>query len=152
MARALRGRAALLLACLLAGLARAFRAPGLARGAPVWQSLAPARRRTAPALVVELIADPAALGDALNYVPVEHSEGSFFWTSLLLVISGMYASVRNGPAIEAKRYADAQKRGTRRARQPALPPVRRRRSEAVAPRGRGRGSTAEDELLDTFRW
>lgn len=143
---------------MLPCIARGLRAPAV-RGAHVRTSFAPPRRSAAAVMLADVVGDPAAVLEpmvrgAADGFP-EHSAVGFFWNWLLLVLSGIYASVKNGPAIEAKRYADAARRGRRRARQPALPPVRerpeplRRRREPVGPRG---GRSAEDQLLDTFRW
>jgi len=148
---------ALVLAAAGPRLAHGMRAPALS-GTRALSARARVPPRSAPALVADVIAEAAALQPVVGSVvqqavdAVQQDEASHwnhFWSTFLLYSSGVYASHRNARIIEARRYADAErKRGPRRSRQRALPPVRARR-EAVAPRG---GGSAEDELLDTFRW
>jgi hypothetical protein len=103
--------------------------------------------------------DPAAL-EALR---LEHVEAAHqFWNNMFLAFAGIVGSVVNAPARDAKRYADAQRKGPQRARQRALPQARDAPAAGARQSTRGGGSgpaerpvrrvSAEDELLDTFRW
>lgn len=89
------------------------------------------------------LSDPAALEAARE----AHAQG--YLNAIFLAFAGIVGSHVNAPVIEAKRYADARRRGRKPVRRPrALPPARERAPVATA----SRGGSAEDDLLDTFRW